>query len=247
MPKAAALIAALLLAVAPHLAAAAEFSITPIRLEFERGARSAAVTVSNDDARPLRMQLRLMAWSQDADGADVYRDSDELVYFPRMLTVQPGEKRLVRVGLKSPAGAAERTYRLYLDELPDSAQPKASGLNFTIRFALPIFLPAALEAGPSGAIEGLALHGGKLRVAVRNTGNRHFRIATVAARSAQGSPQGFAAEAPGWYLLPGASRIHTIEIPAEVCRGLRRLDVTVKADKLSLEGGLDVEPGMCAP
>jgi fimbrial chaperone protein len=236
---------ALILALAPLVAGAAEFSVSPIRLDFERGTRSAAVTVANDDARPLRMQLRLMEWTQDADGVDVYRDSEELVYFPRMMSVQPGEKRLVRVGLKSPAGAAERSYRLYLDELPSAdaaSTPAGSGLSFTIRFALPIFLPAAADAKPAGTIESLGLRDGKLRVAVRNAGNQHFRISSVAVRGGEG----FAAAASGWYLLAGARRVHTIDIPAEVCRGLRRLDVTVKADKLSLEGGLDVEPGMCA-
>jgi fimbrial chaperone protein len=240
-------LAALACAMAPHFAAAAEFSVSPIRLEFEPGARSAAVTVTNDDTRPLRMQLRLMEWTQDASGADVYRDSDELVYFPRLMSVPPGEKRLVRVGLKSPAGAIERTYRLYLDELPDhdspAARPVASGLSFTIRFALPIFLPAAASSRASGAIEALSLRDGKLRVAVRNTGTRHFRITALGVRSSGA----FSTEAAGWYLLAGASRVHTIEIPAESCRSLRRIDVTVKAGELSLEGGLDVEPGMCAP
>jgi fimbrial chaperone protein len=240
MPRVLAVIA---FALSSFAANAAEFSVSPIRLHFEPGARSGAVTVTNDDARPLRMQLRLMRWTQDADGADVYADSDELIYFPRMMSVPPGEKRLVRVGLKSPAAAAERTYRLYLDELPDSAQPSGSGLKFTIRFALPVFLPAAAPAKPAGAIESIALREGKLRVAVRNTGNRHFRITSVAARSAAG----VAAEAGGWYLLAGAARVHTLDIPAEACRGLRRLEVAVKAEDLTLEGGLDVEPGMCAP
>lgn len=236
------LLAVLTLA-APLAGTAAEFSISPMRLDFARGARSAAVTVSNDDVRPLRMQLRLMRWTQDADGADVYQESDELIYFPRMMSVPPGEKRLVRVGLKTPAGAAEQSYRLYLDELPDAMRPAASGLNFTIRFALPIFQQAAVPAKPSGAIEALALHDGKLRVTVRNDGSRHFRITAISVRS----PAGFATEASGWYLLPGARRVHTIEIPAEACRRLQRLDVVVKSEELSLEGGLDVAPGMCAP
>jgi fimbrial chaperone protein len=241
------LFALVLAALAPLAAGAAEFGVSPIRLYFEPGTRSAAVVVTNDDSRPLRMQLRLMQWTQDADGADVHADSDELIYFPRLMTVPPGEKRLVRVGLKSPAGAAERTYRLYLDELPAgpdaAALPAASGLNFTIRFALPVFLPPAAAAKPAGAIESLTLSDGKLRIAVRNTGNRHFRIASLEARSGRDS----LASVAGWYLLAGAGRIHTIEIPAEVCRGLRRLDVTVKAEELSLERGLDVEPRMCAP
>jgi len=223
-------------------AGAAEFSVTPIRVDMARGARSAAVTVTNDDARPLRMQLRLVEWTQDADGKDVYQDSDELVYFPRLMSVQAGEKRLVRVGLKTPMGATERTYRLLLDELPDpAASAAASGLSFTIRFALPIFLPAA-EPVSRGAIEAVALRDGKLSITVRNTGNQHFRIASITARSGEA----FAAEAGGWYLLPGVARVHTLEVPVEACRGLRRLDIAVKTDKLSLEGGLDVEPWMCA-
>lgn len=237
------LLAALWLA-APA-ADAAEFSVSPIRVEMPRGARSAAVSVGNEDQRPLRMQLRLMEWTQDGEGKDLYRESDELIYYPRMMTVPPQDKRLVRIGLRSPsgapAGAAERTYRLYIDELPalDEGAPAVSGVSFTIRFALPVFVPP-VEPKLRGAIDSITLQDGKLRVAVSNPGNLSFRIASVAARSGA-----FAAEAGGWYLLAGATRVHTLDIPAEACRKLRRLDVTVKADKLSLEGGLDVEAGMC--
>src|SRR5438477_2258462 len=131
------------LALAAASSSAAEFTVSPIRLDFEPGRRSATVTVANDDPRPLRLQLKLMEWTQDATGMDVYTESDELVYFPKLVSVQPNDRRLVRVGIKSPAGAAERTYRLFLDELPDTAPAAASGLSFSIRFALPIFLPAA--------------------------------------------------------------------------------------------------------
>jgi fimbrial chaperone protein len=228
------------LALAATAASAAEFVVSPIRLDFEPGRRSATVTVSNDDERPLRLQLKLMQWTQDASGQDVYTESDELVYFPKLVSVQPKDRRLIRIGVKAPAGTLERTYRLFLDELPDNAPATASGLRFSIRFALPIFLPA-VQPHASAAIESMALEDGKLRVAVANTGNEHLRITSVAAHSGAG----FGAELGGWYLLPGVVRIHTIEIPAEACRSLRRLDVTVKTDKLSLERGLDVEPRMC--
>jgi len=240
MPAMLRIAAVFLLWLASAVCAASEFSVTPIRLDMEPGMRSAAVTVVNDDELPLRLQLKLMQWTQDASGLDVYTESDELVYFPKLMSVQPRDRRLVRIGLKAPAGATERTYRLFLDELPETARPSASGLSFTVRFALPIFLPAA-ESHPRGAIESIELEGGRLRIAVANTGNQNFRITSVSAHAVTG----FAAELAGWYLLPGARRVHTMEIPAEACRSLRRLDVTVKTDKLSLEGGLDVEPRMC--
>lgn len=231
---------ALALSLAAGLCAAAEFSVTPIRLDMAPGARSATVTVVNDDEQPLRLQLKLVEWTQDAEGRDVYTESDDLVYYPKLTSVAAKDRRIVRIGLKTPAGAAERTYRLLLDQLPDAIRPTASGLNFTVRFALPIFLPAA-EPQLRGAIQSIALEDGKLRVAVANTGNQNFRITSVSAHAATG----FTAEAAGWYLLPGVQRVHTMEIPAEACRSLRRLDVTVTTDKLSLEGGLDVEPRMC--
>lgn len=239
MPAMLRIATALALSLAAGLCAAAEFSVTPIRLDMEPGTRSATVTVVNDDEKPLRLQLKLMAWTQDAAGRDVYAESDDLVYFPKLMSVPAKDRRLVRIGLKAPAGA-ERTYRLLLDQLPDAVQPTASGLNFTVRFALPIFLPAT-QPQVRGAIQSIALEDGKLRVAVANTGNQNFRITSVSAHAATG----FSAEAAGWYLLPGVQRVHTMEIPAEACRSLRRLDVTVKTDKLSLEGGLDVEPRMC--
>lgn len=224
-------------------APASEFSVSPIRVELQRGVRSAAVTVANDDAQPLRMQLRLVEWMQDADGKDLYRESDDLVYYPRLMTVQPGEKRLVRIGVKAPPGSEERSYRLYIDELPPAGAvaPVSSGVSFTIRFALPIFVAPAGDRA-RGAIDSIALHDGKLRVAVRNPGNRTFRITTVAARGGA-----FGDEAGGWYLLPGATRVYRFDIPRDACRGLRRLEVTVKADRLALEGGLDVAAGMCPP
>jgi fimbrial chaperone protein len=221
--------------------AAAEFTVTPIRVDLQRGARSAAVTVANDAATALRMELRLMEWTQDAEGKDVHRPSDELVYYPRQMTLQPGERRLVRIGRKAPAAAAERTFRLYLDELPGAPglTPATSGLTFTIRFALPVFVEPAQET-VRGAIDSISMRDGKVNVALRNAGNRTFRIASVAIRGGA-----FTAEAAGWYLLPGAARVHTFEIPPEVCRSLRRIEIAVKADGVSLEGGLDVDTAMC--
>ena len=224
-------------------ALAADFSVSPIRVELQRGARSAVVTVGNDDARPLRMQLRLMQWTQDGAGRDIYRESDELVYYPRLMTLAPRERRLVRIGVKAPAGAVERSYRLYLDELPgvdaDTLRPATSVVSFSIRFALPV-LVAPAQPLARGAIDSITLRDGKLSVAVSNLGNHNFRIASVRARGGA-----FAAETGGWYLLAGASRTHTFEIPAAACSALRRLDIEVLADKLSLEGGLDVDASMC--
>ena len=227
------------LALACGLAGAAEFSVSPIHVVFERGARSALVTVTNDDARPLRMQLRLTEWSQDAQGQDVYKESDDLIYFPKMMTIEPKEKRLVRIGIKSAPGATERTYRLFLHEQADPAKPAASGLTFSLSFALPIFVAPA-ESRLRGEIEAVTLDQGKLRVTVSNPGNQHFRIESVKANGGK-----LEHEVGGWYLLAGKSRTHMIDIPPEECRGVKRLAIKVTGAPQALERALEVEPGMC--
>jgi fimbrial chaperone protein len=49
-----------------------------------------------------------MEWTQDAQGKDIYADTGDLVYFPRQMEIEPGARKLVRVGAKAPAGATER-------------------------------------------------------------------------------------------------------------------------------------------
>jgi hypothetical protein len=55
-------------------------------------------------------------------------------------------------------------------------------------------------------------------------------------------------EISGWYLLAGAGREHTIELPAEACARQKRLDVVVKTDRqMELKGTVDVSASMCRP
>jgi len=93
-------------------ATASEFSISPINLQFAPGARSAVVSISNTDQRPIRFQLSLVEWTQDANGADVYTPSDDLVFFPRQLTVRPGDKAVARVGPKHGVTGITKTIAL---------------------------------------------------------------------------------------------------------------------------------------
>jgi len=225
-------------------AQAADFAVYPLRVFFAPGERSAAVGVNNTGGQPIRFQLSLVEWTQDAAGKDVYTESEELIFFPRLFTVQAGEQGVVRIGPKRAYAGKERTFRVFVDELPDdSAKPAASGITFSIRFAIPVFM-GTLGTKAQGVIEPLALKDGKLLAAVRNDGSAHFRIESMEIVS----DKGYSHKTDGWYLLAGARRLHTLDLPREACLAAHRLELRVK----TIDGGdgylnatIDVDPAQC--
>ena len=220
---------------------AAEFSVTPIRVELKSGVLTDTITVTNHATSRLRVSVRLQEWTQDAAGNDVYKDSTELVYFPRQLELEPEARKLVRVGIKQPAGVTEKTYRLFIEEEPPAAAAGQSQVAFYFRFGVPIFLsPAVPRAQPEVAAP--SLQAGKVNLVVRNPGNQHFRLTTLALSDGDG----FAKEIAGWYSLAGSERTYTIEVPPEVCRKARTLNLSIQAEGFRMERKLDVNPANCA-
>jgi P pilus assembly chaperone PapD len=186
--------------------------------------------------------MKLFAWTQDAAGQDVLADSSDLIYFPRQMEVDPGARRLVRVGIKAPATGAERAYRLFIEEEPDPAQPQGRAqVAIYFRFGVPVFVaPPGAKAQPEVGPPTLA--SGRMSVLVRNAGNRHLRLTRVVFSDGAG----FRQEQQGWYSLAGSERTYAAEIPADICRKARTLQVLLEGENLRIERTLDVDPAACA-
>lgn len=212
---------------------AGNFGVSPIRVELDRTTKSALVTVSNDDSKPLAFQVRAMEWTQEANGADRYTETTDLVYFPQQFKVVPNENRVVRVGYKVPATQAEKTYRLFIEELADPQRDPSTGIAVTLRFGVPVFLRPAAPA-LSGSIE-LITRGGAVEAMVKNTGNVHFRIASVNVTAlGAGGETVHQQSVDGWYVLTGVQRPYLLKLPADVCSKAKSIRVEAPADKLVL-------------
>ncbi|TFZ08510.1 fimbrial biogenesis chaperone [Ramlibacter humi] len=235
------LAAALAAACAVLPCAAGDFSVTPIRAELKAGALNETITVTNHADTKLRASVKLMEWTQDESGGDVYKDSGDLIYFPRQLEIEPQGKRLVRIGAKAPAGVTERTYRLFIEEEPEpGAQQRGANVSFLFRFGVPVFLPPA-NPKPEPDVAAATLSGGKLSLPVRNRGNQHFRLTKVT--FADGA--GWSSEATGWYSLAGTQRTYTAAVPPEVCAKARTLTVLAEGEDLRFERSVNVDPAAC--
>jgi fimbrial chaperone protein len=240
---------AALLAAAPGPTLAGEYSVSPLRIDLDRDARSGVVTLTNSGTAPIDFQVSVLEWTQDAGGQDRYAPTGDVVFFPRILTVAPGESRVVRVGIQSPPAMVERAYRLFIEPIPErSGEPLPPGVNIAVnlRFALPVFArPPKPEV--AAEIDGSAIHAGKLTFSLRNGGNVHLRFdegVTVVGRDAQGG-EVFTRRVDARYVLAGASRPLTLDIPRELCRRVAALELTAQAERLTTSRRLAVSRANC--
>ncbi|NJD63578.1 MAG: molecular chaperone [Deltaproteobacteria bacterium] len=231
----------------PSIALSGEWRVAPIRLDFGREAKSGVITVVNEAAEKLQVQLKAFEWSQDAEGKDQYSETNDILFFPRILVFDKAEEKIVRAGIRMPAVAREKAYRLFIEEIP--VPKKAEGVNvaIAIRFGVPIFVKPIKEEA-RGEIEKIEMTKGTLNARVKNTGNLHFIVRSVGVKGKNlKGEETFSKEIGGWYLLAGASRLYETTLPREACPETARAIVEVATDKVPLHGEIAVDKTMCAP
>lgn len=223
-----------------------QWSVSPISLEFDNRVKTNAVTVTNEGANKLHVQLKAYEWTQDSEGKDLYKETKDIIYFPRIMILGPKEKRIVRVGIKMPVTGVEKTYRLYMEEIPGPSVDEGVNVAIAIRFRIPIFVKPVKEE-MAGKIESISLSESNLHIGVKNSGNVHFKIESFIIKGA-GSDQSeiFSRKLNGWYLLSGKSRNHTTSIPLEICSVMQDIQIEIKTDQLTLRGSKSIERSMCS-
>ncbi|NDY92127.1 fimbrial biogenesis chaperone [Ideonella livida] len=224
---------------------AATLGVSPLIVELDGAQRrSGSVNVSNDEGLVNRVQVKLTRWTQDADGQDVLEDSEQLLYHPRLMNVDPGTQRLVRLGLRRPPGEVEEAYRLFVEELPSPLSANAGGgsqVAVSVRFAVPVFVrPAEVRPGlrlsllPAGRPD-------EAQIQLQNTGNVHVRATTLTLRGTVGQE----VRTEGWYVLAGATRRFTVKRPGWAC-GLRgNLQVLIDTPQGPQQQPIEVSPELC--
>lgn len=225
--------------------AGAEWKVTPIRLELDRQAKTGIVTVTNEGDEPMQLQLKAMEWSQDGEGKDRYAETQELVFFPKIMELGKREARIVRVGVRVPASRVEKTFRLFVEEIPRPRKREGSNVTIAIRFGLPVFVRPA-QAEPKGWIRGAELSDGTLGAVVENRGNVHLFVQSVVLDGTDAGGQTlFSKEINGWYLLAGASRRYSAEVPGSECKRIATFAISVKTDRFPLEATVPGDPSRC--
>ena len=93
------------------------FEVSPIRVSLVPNESSTLMTVRNEGEERLRLQISVMAWDQSKGGEMVLKPTDDIIFYPSLLTVDPGGQRNLRVGSNGAVVAKEQTYRIFVEEL----------------------------------------------------------------------------------------------------------------------------------
>ena len=229
----------------PMHAKAGSFKVVPIKLFLDARTKTAVLRVSNNGKEKATLQLDVMMWSQDNTGKDIYEKTKDILVFPKILTVDKGEERIVRVGYQGQQiDTREKAYRLFLRELPVS-KPGEATFKFTLTLVVPIFIssPKVLE---KWSLVGGELAEGKTIVTVENSGNTHLlvkKIKVTGLNSSNGDV--FSKEIGGWYVLAGVNKTYSLDIPQDECIKAQTIKIEVEVDKTIKDLKLNVDKTMC--
>jgi fimbrial chaperone protein len=229
------------------LALAAGLNVSPVQLHLAPDASKALLTLRNDGEADARYQITVSAWDEDPVAGMKLAPTDAIVFFPAMLALKPGETRSVRVGAAVPFGPVEKTYRLFVEELPPPQKPQTrSEVRVLTRVGIPIFV-APVKTLEDRKLGQPVLGKGSASLEVENTGNVHFRVDSVKLEGyGEGGAKLFERAVQGWYLLAGGHKRYQVEVPAADCARTKRLVFTVKTEAEELfQQPLDTPQGAC--
>lgn len=226
---------------------ASSFTVNPTQIFLAPKGTSALLTLRNDSDQTLRFQLTVFAWDQSAQGEMKLQATRDVVFFPALLTLAPKESRNVRVGASTPFDLVEKSYRIFVEELPPPDPPAQSVVRVLTKMGVPIFLqPSKVQA--QGNLRDLNVAGGVLTFTVRNTGNVHFVPQTVRVRAMNRAGETVVdKQVDGWYILAGGLRTYELKLPSPECAAVTALTVEVQVGASVLKERLETPPAACVP
>jgi fimbrial chaperone protein len=232
---------------AARSALASSFAVNPTQIFLTSKATSAILTLRNESDESLRFQLTVFAWDQTAQGEMKLQPTSDIVFFPTLLTLGPKESRNVRVGAATGFDAVEKTYRIFVEELPPQMQQAGqSAVRVLTKMGVPIFLrPARMQA--QAGLRDLMVKDGVFSFSVRNTGNVHFVPDAVRVYGTNRAGEVMLDQRlDGWYILAGGVRAYAVKLPAPDCSALAALSIDVQIAGSALKERLET-PSACAP
>ena len=200
---------------------AATFTVNPMQVVFTPARKSAVVTLKNTSKEEMRFQVTVFTWEQTARGEMQLGDTTDIVFFPQLLVLGPGQQRPIRLGIIGSVGGPEKAYRIFFTELPKADRPTAvtaNGVQMRVKVGLPIFVSPASRGTAMVAIHNPRHANGHATFRVENSGLTHVVVDAVQVRGLDAAGRRlFEHTVKGWYLLAQHRRDYDIPLSAGDC------------------------------
>ena len=230
-------------------AAAAGFTVSPTRIDLSTRASSALLTIKNDSDQALQLQVSAFAWTQSPAGEIQLAPTSDVIFFPALLSLEPGAQRRVRVGTTARPRGSEQTYRIFVEQLPSSAADGGvrNGVRVLTKVGIPIFLQPTRSA-PTPGLRDLGLHGSTFSFRLFNDGTAHFVPGELRVQARDGAGATVVErQLTSWYVLAGSHRIFEVALADTRCADIRAIAVTAVVDDRTLSERLETPHGTCGP
>lgn len=205
-------------------APAGSIVLAPTIILIGSGDLATSISVRNETETPASFSVRVFTWRNSETGEMHLEATDDVIVYPEVLNLQPGESRRIRLGSRHPReqhGLLERAYRLLLESLPEPNPGPGVGLTVRLRlqFSLPIFLQPQDRAARV-SLQPPSIDGRRATLSLSNVGRVHVTPTRINLTGLGPAGQIVWTKAlRPWYVLAGETRQLSVELSPDECRG----------------------------
>ena len=193
-----------------QMALAGSFSVSPVRIYIKPNERNASLTIVNEESTRLTLKAEIFEWSQNEDGEEILRSTDDIVISPTLMRIDSDSKQILRLAtLNSLRLEKNIAYRLVLKEYLKENSPDIPKLSVPIALevSLPIFfVPKVIDKKVKCEIA--EKDSVNIFTKCKNTGNFYTQVKEISVKS---GPDLLGTRIGGIYILPGSQK--TLKIP----------------------------------
>jgi fimbrial chaperone protein len=228
---------------------ASTVAVSPVNIFLTSDTPSALLTLTNQGSERVSFEISLYSWNQSDAGAMQLAPTSDVIFFPSLVTLSPGEARNIRIGTVIKPGQVEKTYRLFLEELPSPRTRASDHGRVHVRLLSKISLPVFLEPDKvrfNTSISDVTVHNRALSFKINNGGTTHIlpQAVNVSAKDHAGNVL-FQRTAIVWYILPGESSKVGVDLPARTCAEIRLLSISLETDTEVVKKSFEPPVGAC--
>lgn len=192
-------------------AGASGLQVAPTSLTLTARQSADGLWLSNTGDTAISAQVRVYRWTQQ-NGEDQEVPTREVLVSPPMIQLATADRQLIRVIRTGPPPAdAEAAYRVVIDELPLDNTPLKKGVQFVLRYSVPVFMGPVSDTPPQLSWK-VNRQGQQAVLEVSNTGGTHAQVAELSFSDSRGKRTEVHPGLLG-YVLPGAQMRWAVKVP----------------------------------